>query len=368
METLTHWLTYDVLGTGNTPVHLAGFAGAIFATLLAARLLTYVAEVQLRRLAEKSETELDDVMIDALKKPATLLLLAGGIKAASLCLVLPGDLEGFVDHVVTVVITVFLAWGLTRAQDAFVAVIVEPWVAKTETKLDDLIVPIVDKTFKFVIWTMAILTAFSVLGYDVLSLLTGLGIGGVAVAMAAQATLSNVFGSISIFADQPFHVDDLVEISGQKGIVTEVGLRTIRMRTFEGNLVTIPNSLVVNQPVINRSPTGQWRYDAKIGLVYGTNAATVRAAMAAIGEILEAHPAILDNYAVRFTAFGESAQELTYAYYMQEPAIGAYLDAISEVNLAIKACFEERGYEMAFPSLSLYVEGAPTSTTLAAHG
>jgi MscS family membrane protein len=109
------------------------------------------------------------------------------------------------------------------------------------------------RTLVFVIWTLAALMILSNLGYDIVSVLTGLGIGGLALAMAAQDTLANVFGSLTIFADKPFQVDDVVNIGGHTGTVTDVGLRTCRVRTFEDTLVTVPNKMLVGSTVENLS-------------------------------------------------------------------------------------------------------------------
>jgi MscS family membrane protein len=214
-----------------------------------------------------------------------------------------------------------------------------------------------DNTLKVVLWSMAVLTAFSVLGYDVLSLLTGLGIGGVAVAMAAQATLSNVLGSVSIFADQPFQVDDLVSIDGHKGVVTEVGLRAVRIQTLTGSRVTVPNHAAVSGPVECCSPTGLWRYDGSLGLVYQTTGDELAPAIETIRQILDAHPLVLDNHVVRFVNFGESSLEITFAWYLQAPEVGVYLDTIHQVNMSIKQSFDASCFEFAYPTVTVHGAG-----------
>jgi MscS family membrane protein len=176
--------------------------------------------------------------------------------------------------------------------------------------------------------------------------------------MAAQQTLANVFGSVTIFADQPFAVEDLVEVDGHIGVVEEVGLRTCRIRTLEGTIVTIPNAQLVSQAVENKSPRPAWRYHQNIGLEYGTTGKELRAAMEAIRAILLEHPKVTAENAVRFSDFGGSALELTVVYWVAPPNVSVYLDTISEVNLAIKDVFDREGWAMAFPSMSLYMAEA----------
>ncbi len=255
----------------------------------------------------------------------------------------------------TVILTVFIAWGLTRVLDAIRIVFIDPRVAASETKLDDQLVPIADRSIKVVVWSLAILIAFSNLGYDILSLLTGLGIGGLAVAMAAQATLSNLLGSVTIFADQPFQADDYIEVSGYQGVVTDVGLRASRLRTVEGYVVNIPNAAVVDQPVINHTIDKRWRHDLKLGLVYDTTHDELCNAMVLLEAILEEHPRV-EEHVVRFTEFGDSALISSVAFFVPDGDMSNFLDTKSEVNLAIKREFDEAGLSMAFPSMSVYLE------------
>jgi len=355
---LPEFLFADVF-LGNTLAHLGGFVLAVFASFALASVAQAIFHGRLSRLAQASETDLDDALLAALERPLYLLVMAVGLRGSVMLLVLPDGLGQLVANVLTVVVTVFATWGLSRVLDTVRAVYVDPFVEASETKLDDQLVPILDRTLKVTLWSLAILMVFSSLGYDILSLLTGLGIGGLAVAMAAQATLSNVVGSITIFADQPFQVDDLVQLGEHRGVVREVGLRTCRIETFEGHLVSVPNASVVDAPVINLSPDERWRYAATLGLVYDTTAEQLASAMALLRQILAEHPAVDDDVAVRFTGFGDSALELTFAYWMSGPSAALYLDTLSEVNLAIKQRFDEQGLSMAFPSMSLYVEKGP---------
>jgi len=351
-------LTTEVF-LGNNAGNLAGFVLGLFLTFALARIAQVLLHGRLAKLAEQSESDLDDHLVEVLDQPLYLLVMAVGLRASAAMLHMPEAIDALVHNVLLVVITVFATWGVSRILDTLKALYVDPFVEHSETKLDDQLVPIIDRTLKVTLWSLAILMVFSSLGYDILSLLTGLGIGGLAVAMAAQATLSNVVGSITIFADQPFQVDDLVELGAHRGVVREVGLRTCRIETFEGYMVSVPNAQVVDQAVTNLSPGERWRYSATLGLVYDTTGEQLQQAMALLHGILADHPRIDDDTAVRFTSFGDSALELTFAYWTHAETAGQYLDTLSEVNLAIKAAFDEAGLSMAFPSMSLYVEQLP---------
>ncbi len=355
METLETWLETEIL-PGNPVWRFVAFVVAVALTAVAAKSVQILLGGRLRRIAEATQTRLDDELVVAAEQPAMLLVGVLGLRASLFLLRLPEFLDELLHNVLVVVMTVFVTWLITRSLDALRRVFVDPFVEATETKLDDQLVPIADKTIKATLWSMAILIAFSNLGYDVLSLLTGLGIGGLAVAMAAQATLSNVVGSVTIFADQPFQVEDLITVGEHTGVVREVGLRAVRIRTLQGALVNIPNHAVVDSPVVNLSTDGRWRHDVVLAVVYDTTADQLEGAIAALKQVLAAHPAVDDDFAVRLKGFADSAIELSLAFYVSSPSPAKYLDTISEVNLAIKRRFEADGFTMAFPSLSLYLE------------
>lgn len=363
METVRAWLETDVM-MGNEAWRFVAFVVAVALTAVLAKSAQILLTGRLRRLAAASSTQFDDALIDAAEQPVMLLIAALGLRLSLTLLVLPEFLQELMHNVLVVVMTVFVTWLITRAMDAVRTVFIDPLVESTETKLDDQLVPIADRTIKVTLWSLAILIAFSNLGYDVISLLTGLGIGGLAVAMAAQATLSNVVGSITIFTDQPFQVDDLIRIGEHTGVVQEVGLRACRIRTLDGALVSIPNSSVVDSPVVNRSTDGRWRYDAVLGLVYDTSADQLERAIAVLKEILTSHEHVDDDVVVRMKSFGDSALELSVAWYLSAPTPARYLDTVSEVNLAIKRRFDEEGFSMAFPSVSLYLERSAAMESL----
>lgn len=355
MEPIQNILQIELV-SGNTIGHFAGFGVAIFGTLLLARVTQWFFDVQLKKLTAHSETVVDDVIAATLARPAQLVVMLLGVELSLQVLVLPEWVDQFVTNTTTVVVAMLAAFTASRVVDALYQTLVLPWVEKSDTRLDDQIVPIVMRACKVTIWVMAALITFSNLGYDIVSLLTGLGIGGLAVAMAAQDTLANVFGSVTIFADRPFHIGDLVEISGNKGVVEEVGLRTSRIRTIEGALITVPNREMAAHAVTNFSTSGRWRYAGSVGLVYDTPASELRRAVEALAQIVNAHPHVEDGGA-RFMEFGDSALGIGFAYFVTEPTAGRYLDAIADINLAIKERFDAEGWDMAFPSQTVYVAG-----------
>jgi MscS family membrane protein len=289
----------------------------------------------------------------ALEKPIYYILFAAGFQASTYALTLPEVIHGFISNIVTIVVIVFVAWTVTKLVNAVRVVYVDEWTESSESKLDDQVVPIVENTLKAAIWAFAVMMIFSNMGYDLMSVITGLGIGGLALAMAAKDTLANVFGSVTIFADQPFQVDDVVSMAGYTGTVREVGLRTCRLETFDGTLVTIPNATMVGGVVENISARAARKFLGTIGLVYETSTEDLEAAIGAIKSILEGNELVREDFAVRFVNFGDSALEISVLFWVTPPS--EYFDTVHSVNMAIKKAFDTESWDMAFPSQTLYL-------------
>lgn len=349
---------YELVG-GNTVGTAVLFTGALALTFGVAKFIQVLFRGRLRKLAARSKTKLDDVILITFEKPIYWIALAGGISVSLNVLAMPDGLENLVGHLVTLVMITFVAWSLTNFIHVVRTTFIDPLIEKSESRLDDQIIPIGEKTLKVVIWSFAILIAFDNIGFDVVSLLTGLGIGGIALAMAARDTLANLFGSITIFTDRPFQVDDVVTLSGYTGTVMEIGLRTCRLKTFEGTMLTVPNAVLVGNVVENLSARQARRHKAVVGLVYETTAEQIEAAMQGLKGVLAKSEHVCDDYTVRFGGFGDSALEIVVTYWVDPPS--DYFDVVSGINLRIKRTFEAAGWDMAFPSMTIYP--APKAAT-----
>ncbi len=337
----------------NSITNIGLFVLGLFLTFLLAKLVQVLFRNYLKRWAEGSKTKIDDILILAFEKPLYYVGLAVGLQISFHMLVLPEFVQQTITNAATVVVILFVAWTVTKVIGATRKVYVDPWTEASESKLDDQIVPILENTLRAAIWVMASLMVFSNMGYDLMSVITGLGIGGLAFAMAAQDTLSNVFGSMTIFADRPFQVDDVVSMAGHTGKVEEVGLRTCRLRTLDGTQVTVPNSKLVGDVVENISSRVARKQVTTIGLVYETSSEELEKAIEALKEIIGAQELVREDYAVRFTNFGDSALEITAIYWVEPPS--EFFDVVHAVNTAIKLRFDEAGWDMAFPSHTVYM-------------
>ena len=230
----------------------------------------------------------------------------------------------------------------------------------TESRLDDQLVPITNTALKVATLVIGMLFILGNLGVNVTSLVAGLGLGGLAVALAAQDTFKNLLGGVTIFADRPFQVGDWVLVGDIEGTVEYVGFRSSRVRTFYNSVVTVPNARIVDTHVDNMG-LRQWRrYRTSLGLAYHTTPDQVQAFVEGIRAVIRANPDMRkDYYIVEFTEFGPSSLDILVYCFIDAPDWNAELRTRHVLNLDIMRLAEELGVEFAFPTQTLHVASTP---------
>ncbi len=223
--------------------------------------------------------------------------------------------------------------------------------------------PLVRKTLRIFVVVVSVLTiAQSVFGTDITAWLAGLGIAGLAVSLAAQDSIKNLFGSITIFLDRPFQVGDRIVFDGHDGPVEEIGFRSTRLRTLEGNVVTIPNSRMVDSSVLNISKRGAIRRIINVTVTYDTAPARLREAVAILKQIFT-EPDIAPGLdpanppRVAFNEFNADSLNIVVFYWYAPPDYWAYLDHAERLNMKILERFNDAGIDFAFPTQTLYLAG-----------
>jgi len=350
-------------GNGELPL----FSLRTFAIVCGIALLAFVARAvfrrfllgRLRAIASKTESDIDDAIVRAIDGPTGILILLFGIHIALSYLRLPTEplnIKRFSQLTLLLLVTVDLTWLLMRLTDVF-ALFLQRVTQKTDSPLDDQLVPLIRKSIKVAVAVLGFVLIVQNLGYKVTGLLAGLGIGGLALALAAQSTLANVFGSITILLDRPFAVGHLVKAEGFFGFVEEVGLRSTRIRQLGRTRVTVPNSVLANLTIENWSQLDSRRADFTVGVTYETTADQMEKAVAAIRAILEAHPGVqAGTIHVRFADFGESSLDIKVIFITPIVDYGAFLGLREEVNLSIMRALEGLGIEIVFPTRTVYLK------------
>lgn len=351
----------ESIGGNMVQEHLLAL-GIIAASFVLAAIVKRVANSWLRKWAQNTQTKIDDIIIELLYWPLYWVVVVIGTYIGLNALALPEWLGKLVHGFTVLAASLVVALALSRLVNLLFEHFVSRLAERTDSRLDDQIVPVLRRTIMGIIWIVAILLILDNFGYDVTALITGLGLGGLALAMASKDTLSNVLGGLTIFLDQPFRIGDVVEVKDTTGTVEEVGLRTTRIRTFEGHLVTIPNALAASSVISNISARPKLRVRFVLGLAADTPTGKCHESIGAISEAIKAVDGVTeDEPSVVFTEFAESSLNFQITYYLANDA--AILDAKHAVNLNIKDNLEAIGVEMPFPTITL---DAPDLTVKAA--
>jgi MscS family membrane protein len=338
---------------GNTVLHWAVALAIVVATILVGRVVYWLFKNIARKFTEKTQTKFDDILIDTIEEPLTFVLSLAGLYWAISTLVLPLALSTWIANGYYFLIIVTGAWLITRLFDALVQEYVAPKVADSDSDLDDQILPIVRKGVKSIIWIVAIIVGLDNAGYDVGALLAGLGIGGLAFAMAARDTVANLFGGFTIFTDKPFTINDRIVIDGVDGTVKEIGVRSTRLQTLAGRLVVIPNAKFSDSIIENITSEPSRKVTLNLGLTYDMKPEQLQQAMDLLKEIATEHnDALEEKTLIGFNAFGDFSLNIMFAYYIRPGA--NILNAQTSVNLAIYKRFADSGLDFAFPSQTVY--------------
>ena len=269
-------------------------------------------------------------------------------------LTLPAKLDVAIGNIVQFLIVMLAALLLTRLFDVVINEYIKPLADDSANDLDDHLLPLLQKGIKIIIWSMAAIIGLNNAGYDVAALLAGLGIGGIALAMAAKDTIANVFGGFTIFTDRPFKMNDRIKVAGYDGTVKEIGVRSTRLQTLEGRIVTIPNSKFSESPVENVSWEPTRKIILELGLTYDTQPEAMDKALAILKAIADENPGVDEKVVLFFSGFGASSLNITFIYYITKNADIPSVQ--NEVNRAILHRFNAEGLEFAFPTQTVHLE------------
>ncbi|MDX8384881.1 MAG: mechanosensitive ion channel, partial [Ghiorsea sp.] len=245
----------------------------LFITVLAHRYMLRVLHKVTQQLAKKTQTLLDDTLLKAAEKPLGWLILLLGVWGAIMLLnpsseVLP--IIAIVERMARGLSIVLIVWFVWRLVDGL-TVYAEARSKKTDSVLDDQLVPFIGKTLKLFLCVTGVLVVAQNMGYSVSGLIASMGIGGIAIAMAAKDTIANLFGSVMLLVDRPFSVGDWIRTSEFEGVVEEIGFRSTKIRTFAKTLVNVPNSLLANMVIDNIDARSKRRIKMRIGITYATS-------------------------------------------------------------------------------------------------
>jgi len=353
------WFRKEVM-PGNELWQVLLFLGVIFCAMVAGRLARLVI-ARFGRRFPLDEDRWVRVLLKSSERTLLLICLTVGMWLGFAYLTVSPSVREVLNTILRVMGTVaigYLIYCLVDVVDHWLS----KWTAGTVSRIDNMLAPLVGKSLRITILVVISLQVMDAISdRPITSVLAGLGVGGLAIALAGQETIKNFFGSIVIVADKPFEIGDRVKFEGFDGPVESVGFRSTRVRTLDGSLVTIPNSEMVSETIENVGKRLFIRHKAHITITYDTPPHKVEEAVQILKDILKDHEGCRPEYPprVHFSAFNDASLNLQMIYWYHPGDYWLYLEFAHRVNLEILRRFNAAGIDFAFPTQTLYLAGDP---------
>jgi MscS family membrane protein len=354
---LTDWL-------GNAAADLVTKLATIFLILLLTWIVRRIVIALLPRLIHllisRVRPELGRQIIEIIQPPLQFLINLFGLRLVLIVLELPDDVNNVIDHIMSSLIAVAIFWALYRSVDLLLA-LVRRLTQSTETARAILnssqLSSALGQLVKAVVVIFAFVTVMEEWGYSVGGLLAGLGIGGLAVALAAQDALANLFGYFVILADEPFSIGEFVKIGDLGGTVEGLSFRSTRIRASDQSLVIVPNSTIVNANLVNWSRLTKRRLEMTLGLSQETSPRQVLAVVQMIRDMLQKHELVQsDSVVVQFVDFTTSSLSVLIICFMKTPAWNDFQAAKQDINLKIMQILEHFDVTLSVPTTTIVMD------------
>jgi MscS family membrane protein len=318
------------------------------AGIILGKIMYWIIGKYIKILAKKNKSRLDDILVDMFEEPIILSIFIFSFWYALSSLSLSTKVDAFFDHVIYILIVFDVAWLRVRIFDSLVEEYVVPLVKTSESNLDDQVLPIIRKTIKVTIWSIAVVVGLNNAGYDIGALIAGLGIGGLALAMAAKDSVENLFGGLTVFFDKPFIVNDRIVIDGFDGVVEEIGVRSTRLRTLAGRLVTIPNSHFTRMSIENISLEPSRKVVLEIALTNDSTTLEIEKAIEILTNTAKSYSELEEKIYAGISSFGQFSINLQLVYYIK---IGLdFVNVSVSINFDIFKAFKEAHLRFVLPT------------------
>jgi MscS family membrane protein len=327
----------------------------IFLAFSVSKFLDYLVNAWLKKWAAKTETRLDDLLLEVLHGPvkvvAFVILLNIGLNVFSWR---PGA-QAFLSKALIIVVASSLTYAVIKVVDLLMGLWRQRSAAGADKSFDEQLFPLISKTLKIFVVIVAVLVTSQNLGINMTGALASLSVGALAVGLAAQDTLANLFGAVAVYMDKPFRIGDRIKLDGVDGTVESIGLRSTRVRSVDGHHVTIPNKTVGNATITNVTRRPNIKTEMNIGLTYDTPVEKVRRALKILEEVYRAHPKTAE-LTVSFNKFADSALNIQVVHAWNGTDQKEHLAGMQELNLKVKERFDAERISFAFPTQTLLVK------------
>ncbi len=327
----------------------------IFLAFYVSKLLDYLTRVWLKKWAERTETKFDDLILELLNGPIKVVAFMIFLRIGLDVFAWPATVQKILAKGFTIIVAVSLTYMVMKFIDLFLNFWRQRAAAKEDDAFNKQLFPIIRKSLKVFVIVVATLVTLDNLGVNITAAIASLSIGGLAVGLAAQDTLANLFGAVAVFLDKPFKIGDRIQLDSVDGNVESIGLRSTRVRNLDGHLVTIPNKTVGNATIVNVAARERIKTVMNIGITYDTPTEKVKRAIAIIKEVYGSHP-MTSELLTSFNKFESSALNILVVHHWKNSDFAASLGGLQEMNLTLKERFDAEQIEFAFPTQTVYVK------------
>ncbi|WP_147802462.1 mechanosensitive ion channel family protein [Alkalicoccus halolimnae] len=304
-------------------------------------------------LSKKTSVEILSNILLAFEKPMRSFFVFIGLFVAVVYFPFDESFHDFFDKVFRTLIIFHIAWGLFNLSASTSSIFTQVG-KKMKIEFDDILLPFVSKLLRFAIVVMALSIIASEWEYNVSGFVAGLGLGGLAFALAAQESIKNFFGGVIIIVEKPFALGDWIKAPSVEGFVEDISFRSTKIRTFADSVIVVPNSTLSNEPIENWTKMRKRLITFDIGILYSTPVAKVRKCVDRIDRYLHEHTEV-DNelIIVRFNTFNESSLDIFIYFFTIPTGWVAHMKVKEDINMKVMEILEEEGVSIAFPTRTL---------------
>lgn len=352
------WLQTELLGNPLWQ-YLASLLYVVLA-FYASKLVDFLFHTQLTKLTKRTKNQLDDLFIELAKGPVKIICFVILVHLGLRVFAWPAWAATFISNGLKTIVACSITYVALKCVDIGMGIWQKRLEGADQGVLDMQLFPVLRKSLKVFVVIVAVLVTTQNLGMNVTGLLASLSIGGLAIGLAAQDTLSNLFGAVALFADKPFRIGDRIQLDSIDGMVEAIGLRSTRIRNLDGHLVSVPNRTMANASLTNVSKRPNIKTVMNVGVTYDTPAAKVERAMEIIEEIYKPHPRTSDLI-ISFNKFNDSSLNILVVHWWNSTDFKEYLLGFQKLNLELKRRFDAEGIDFAFPTQTVYVRNGAQS-------
>jgi small-conductance mechanosensitive channel len=339
---------------GNTLFDYTFAAVVFIISLFILKIFKFVIVNKLKKLAKKTKTEIDDLIIHIIDKVHWPFYILLSLYIAIQTIIIPAYAVKAIGYIFIILITYYFVKGINSIIDYSAEKIIQK-AEKEEKGADTSFVGVLSRIFKIVVWIFAVVLILANMGYNISTILAGLGIGGVAIALALQSILGDVFAAFSLYFDKPFQKGDFIIIDDDMGVVKHIGIKSTRIETLQGQELIISNKELTDRRINNYKKMEKRRVAFSFGVVYQTPTAKLKKIPDTVKSIIN-HIKGVEANRVHFNQFADSSLNFEVVYYIDSNEYGVYMDVQQEINLKIKEAFEKEKIEFAYPTQTIFVE------------